>query len=108
MNVEARFAELETLAAAYAAAQAELDHLQEFRKSKKAILMKDAEMGGVTSAVMQERDAYRNVEYLDLLDGLQEATENALKLKWQLTIAQMKFEYWRTTQANKRAEMNLR
>lgn len=107
-EVERRFQELEKLSRDYAQAQALADHLVEFRKSKKAMLMKAAETSGINVSATQEREAYRHAEYVELLEGLRAATEEALRLKWALNIAQMRFEMWRTKQANKRAEMNLR
>lgn len=105
---EARFAEMEALAEAYAQAQAEADHLAEFRKSKKAMLMREAEVNGKTSAVIQERDAYAHPDYISLLDGLKVATENALRLKLKLEQFRMRFEWARTKAANRRAEMGMR
>lgn len=105
---EARFAELEALAMTYAQAQSTADHLGEFRKSKKSLLMREAEKRGFTSAAMQEREAYADPGYLELLDGLKAATETALAAKWKLEIARMRFEWARTKAANRRAEMNLR
>jgi len=105
---EARFIELEELAQQYAEAQAEANYLEEFRKSKKAALMKAAEVDGKTSAAIQEREAYAHPEYVTFLQGLKAATERALFLKWKLSLVQMRFESWRTLAANKRAEMNLR
>lgn len=107
-SAEKRFLELEDLARQYAEAQAEASYLEEFRKSKKAALMKQAELDGKSSAVIQEREAYAHQEYQAFLEGLKEATERALFLKWKLTLVQMRFESWRTLAANKRAEMNLR
>lgn len=105
---EARFDELSKLADEYAEAQAQAEHLSEFRKSKKAMLMKEAELAGSTSAAIQEREAYRHAEYVALLHGLKAATELALSRKWRLEIAKMRFEAWRTKQATRRAEINLR
>lgn len=106
---EARFIELEEIAMEYAQAQALAEHLAEFRKSKKATLMREAEVtGGKSSAAIQEREAYAHPDYIALLKGLQAATEKALALKWRLEITRMKFEWARTKAANKRAEMNLR
>lgn len=106
--LEKRFAELEDLAREYAQAQAEADHLAEFRKSKKALLMREAEAAGKTSAVIQEREAYAHKDYIALIEGLKEATEKALYLHWRLKLVQMRFDSWRTTEATKRAEMNMR
>lgn len=105
---EARFEELSKLADAYAAAQAQAEFLDDFTKSKLAVLMKAAEAQGASSAVIQEREARRDGEFIRHLEGKKVATEQALALKWKLTIAQMRFEHWRTKQATKRAEMNLR
>ena len=93
---ESRFVELAALAEAFASAQATVDHLSEFRKSKKALLMRDAEARGFNTAAMQEREAYAHAEYVALLDGLKQATEQALAAKWKLEIARMRFGYWRT------------
>jgi hypothetical protein len=105
---ETRFAQLEELALEFAEAQAQADHLGEFRKSKKALLMKEAEALGIKTAAIQERDAYAHPEYVSLLNGLKVATERALACKWKLELARMRFEWARTKAANKRAEMNLR
>ncbi len=107
-DLEARFAELEQLADAYAEAQADADHLSEFKKAKKAMLMKESEVKGQKTAAIQERDAYAHPDYVSLLLGLKAATERALSCKWRLELAKMRFEAWRTRAANKRAEMNLR
>jgi hypothetical protein len=105
---ETRFAQLEELALQYAEAQANAEHLGEFRKSKKALLMKEAEVSGIKTAAIQERDAYAHQDYIKLLDGLKAATERALSCKWRLELARMRFEWARTKAANRRAEMNLR
>jgi hypothetical protein len=105
---ETRFQQLEELALQYAEAQANAEHLGEFRKSKKALLMKEAEVSGIKTAAIQERDAYAHQDYIKLLDGLKAATERALSCKWRLELARMRFEWARTKAANRRAEMNLR
>jgi hypothetical protein len=107
-STEKRFLELDQLAEQYAQAQAEADMLYEFRKSKKALLMKEAELDGAKSAAIQERDAYAHPDYVKLLEGLKAATERALSCKWRLELTRMRFEWARTMAANKRAEMNLR
>ena len=107
-EVEKRFQEFTELAEAYAAAQAQSDYLDDFTKSQLAMLMKVAEAEGATSAVIQEREARRDGVFLTHLNGKRAATEQAIALKWKLTIKQMQFEMWRTKQATKRAEMSLR
>ena len=89
----------------YAKAKSERIHLEEFRKSKKALLMKEAMVAGFDSAVSQEREAYAHRDYQALLQGLAVAIEKEETLKWQLTAAQMKTEVWRTESANERMEV---
>lgn len=99
---------LESLADQYAQAQAHADHLAEFRKSKKALLMIEAEKAGHKTTAAQEREAYAHADYIALLDGLKVATEQALSLRHRIKACEMRFEAWRTKQATRRAEMNLR
>jgi hypothetical protein len=89
----------------YAKAKAERIYLEEFRKSKKALLMKDALSNGIEAANAQEREAYANPEYQALLKGLAAAIEAEETLKWMLEAARMKTDIWRTEQANTRLEV---
>jgi len=85
----------------FAKAKAERTYIEQFRKSKKSILMKqsmETTIGG------QEREAYAHPEYVLLLDGLKAAVEIEEKLKWDITAAELRVEIWRTEQANNRAE----
>ena len=86
----------------YAVAKAQRIYLEEFRKTKKALLMKEAMARGIDSAVAQEREAYAHYEYQELLQGLQVAIEKEETLKWKLTAAQMKADIWRSEQASER------
>ena len=86
----------------YAQAKAQRVYLEEFRKTKKALLMKEAMSRGVDSAVAQEREAYAHSEYEALLKGLAAAIEHEETLKWKLTAAQMKADIWRSEQASER------
>jgi hypothetical protein len=86
----------------YAEAKAQRIYLEEFRKTKKALLMKDAMARGIDSAVAQEREAYAHYEYQELLLGLQVAIEKEETLKWKLIAAQMKSDIWRSEQASER------
>lgn len=90
---------LRTQAPAYAKAKAERVYLEQFRKSKKALLM--AECKDKTAA-MKEVYAYAHPEYVQLLQGLQAAVEQEEALKWTLTAAEAKIEIWRTQSANER------
>lgn len=91
-------------APAYAKAKSERIYLEEFRKSKKAILMREAEIAGHKTGAAQEREAYAHVDYIALLDGLRQAVEQEEVLRWRIVAAQAKIEAWRTIEANRRAE----
>ena len=88
--------------AKFAEAKAQRIYLEEFRKTKKALLMKEALELGFESAVAQEREAYASVDYQLLLKGLQVAIEKEETLKWMLVAAQMKADIWRSEQASER------
>jgi hypothetical protein len=83
----------------YANAKANRIYLEQFRKSKKALLM--AESPEKTAAA-KEIYAYAHPDYIVVLDGLREAVEKEETLKWKLTAAEAKIEIWRTESANNR------
>lgn len=86
-------------AKAYAQAKAEVTFIEQFMKSKKAILFSEA-MGNTIA----EKDAYayKHPEYLELLDGLREAVEEAERLRWLLVAAQARIDIWRSQEASNR------
>lgn len=86
-------------APAYAKAKGELAHLEAYKSSLKAILMKRS---GESAIGAQEREAYAHEDYQKLCVGIGAATEQAELLKWRLTSAQMRFDAWRSEQANNR------
>jgi benzoyl-CoA reductase/2-hydroxyglutaryl-CoA dehydratase subunit BcrC/BadD/HgdB len=88
----------------YAKAKSERVYLEEFRKSKKAMLMQEAEINGHKSAVAQEREAYAHADYMALLEGLKAAVEQEESLRWLIVGAQAKIDVWRTIEANRRIE----
>lgn len=106
-KLEARFKELEDVAAKHSQAKSEVSHLEEFKKSKLAMLMKECESKH-SSCAAQEREARCHPEYLELLEGLKAAVEMEAFARHKLKIAELRFEAWRTVMANKRAEMQLR
>jgi hypothetical protein len=77
-------------------------YIENFLRTKKALLMKVAMAKGIDSGVAQEREAYAHPEYQELLLGLQVATEREEALKWKLIAAQMKSDIWRSEQASER------
>lgn len=83
----------------YAKAKGELAHLEAFKSSLKAILMKKS---GETAVSAQEREAYAHQDYQNLCDAIGQATEKAELLKWRLTSAQLRFDAWRSEQASNR------
>lgn len=85
----------------FAAAKAERVYLEEFRKSKKALLMAESP---AEAANAREQYAYSHPEYLALLDGLKAAVQAEEKLRWDLIAAQARVDIWRTRQANNRAQ----
>lgn len=88
----------------HAEAKANRVYLEQFRKSKKAILMQEAEREGIKTIAEREAYAYAHEDYLGLLDGLKVAVEREEYLKTQIGVAQLRIELYRTEQANQRAE----
>ena len=85
----------------FAAAKAQRIFLDEFRKSKKAILMGQSP---AKSAVEREQYAYSHEDYLALLGGLKAAVEIEEKIRWDMIAAQARIEIWRTQCANNRTQ----
>jgi hypothetical protein len=83
----------------YAQAKAEVTYLEEFRKSKKAILFSQA-IGNTVAD--RENQAYAHPEYQELLKGLQAAVERAEELRWKLIAAQARIDVWRSQEASNR------
>jgi hypothetical protein len=84
----------------YAKARAERVYLEEFRKSKKALLMQqhsDKPIGA------QEREAYAHPEYIGLLAALRVAVEAEENARWMLIAAQTRVEVWRSQEASNRS-----
>ena len=103
-KIESRMAELRTISARYSKAYAEKCYIEEFKKSKLAILSKAYEQKGHKTAAAQEREARADPEYLELLNGLLHSIEESERLRWQLKLAELAIEIWRTQESSKRAE----
>ena len=86
----------------FAEAKAQRVFIENFLRTKKSLLMKEAMARGIDSGVAQEREAYAHPEYEELLRGLQEATIREETLKYMLIAAQMKSDIWRSEQASER------
>ena len=83
----------------YAKAKAERVYLEEFRKSKKAMLM---QIHGDKPIGAQEREAYAHPEYIGLLAALKVAVEAEETARWTLVAAQARVEVWRSQEASNR------
>ena len=70
-------------------------YIEGFLKSKKAMLMILAKLRGVTSVTAQERDAYADAEYIQLLQGLSAAVEDEETLRWKLEAAKLRIEVFK-------------
>jgi hypothetical protein len=104
MDIERIMHEYRTRVAEYSKARAKRTYVEEFKKSKFAILMKEAERQGFKTAAAQEREAYACQEYIDLLDGLQAAVEAEERLRYDMKALEMQAEVWRTLRADERFE----
>lgn len=88
----------------YAQAKGDRVYLEQFRKSKKAMLMLEAEKQGIKTGQERESYAYAHPDYLALLTALQVAVEKEEYLALIIRGCWTKLELWRTQQANERAE----
>lgn len=86
----------------FAQARADRIYLEEFRKSKKALLMKKSMETAINA---QERDAYAHPEYCQLLDGIREAVAIEEELRWHMIAAQARIDIYRSQEATARMEM---
>ena len=82
-----------------AQARADRVYAEEYRKSLKAILMKEH---AALPAVAQEREAYADQRYLAHLEALKVAVEAEEAARWRMVTAQAAVEVWRTLSANDR------
>ena len=83
----------------YAKAKGELAQLEVYRHSCIALKAKEATGSSVAA---REMEALASEDYQNLCKAIGIATEQSESLKWQLEAAKMRFEAWRTEQANNR------
>jgi hypothetical protein len=83
----------------YAEAKAERVYIEEFRKSKKALLMAESTE---PAANAREQYAYSHPEYILMLQALKEAVKVEESLRWQQIAAQLRVEVWRSQEASNR------
>ena len=106
MNIEKLFEDWRNSIDKAAKAKADVVYLTEFRKSKKAILMQEAENNGHKTGQERESYAYAHPEYLELLKGLRVAVETHENLRNRMVIAQERIGIYRTHEASKRKEFS--
>jgi hypothetical protein len=85
-----------------AMAKANVKYIEQFRKSKKALLRMESD--GKTEGAKDDY-AYSHPEYLELLEGYRVAVEQDEKLRHLVDAAKIKIEVWRTEGANVRANI---
>ena len=88
----------------YGEAKAQRVYLEQFRQSKQALLMKDALKVGIEATNAQEREAYADPEYVQLIKGMALAIEKEETLKWELEAARLDIEIWRSREATNRTQ----
>lgn len=91
----------------YAKAKSDRIYCEEYRKSLKSMLMKDALKDGHNAVNAQEREAYASEEYIRHLKALREAVEVEENLRWMLIAAEARIEVWRSQEASKRSEIKM-
>lgn len=103
-NVEELLNDYREKAMAYARAKAHRTYIEEFKKSKFALLMRQADKDGFKTAAAQEREAFASEDYRELLDGLKAAVEEEERLRYDMKADEMQLEVWRTIRADERQE----
>jgi hypothetical protein len=104
MTAEQLIHRIRELADEFAKAKSQRVYLEHYRKSKLAILMKQADVAGFSTAAAQEREALSEEDYIDLLKGLAAATEQEERARYDLEAAKLAWETWRTRRADERNE----
>lgn len=74
-------------------------YLEEFRKTKKALLMAQCDEKAVNA---REQYAYAHPGYQQLLEGLKAAIEVEETIKWHMESARMRVDIWRSHEASNR------
>ena len=100
-KVEAAAEFIKNNASKYAEAKGERIYLDQYRKTKKALLMAECDEKAQQA---KETWAYAHMDYEELLEGLKQAVVTEETLRWQMVAAQTKIEIWRTQQANNRGQ----
>jgi hypothetical protein len=88
----------------YATAKAHVTYMMEYRKTLKAMLMRDC---AEKTESAKEAYAYSHPDYIKHLEGLKEAVAIAEQHRWWMVGAEAKIEVWRSLESTNRAEGKL-
>lgn len=77
----------------FAEAKAQRIYLEQFRSTKKSLLMNESTE---KAANAREQYAYSHPDYQELLSGLRAAVAIEEDLKWKLEAARLRIEVWKT------------
>jgi hypothetical protein len=83
----------------YGRCKANVIYLQEFRKSKKSILMNQSDLKTESA---KEAFAYAHQEYQDHLAAIRVAIEEYEAMRWMMIAAQAKIDVWRSLESSAR------
>jgi hypothetical protein len=87
----------------YAQAKANRIYVEEYRKTMKAELCKQALASGIEAVNAQEREAYSAPAYKSHLEAIRQAVEEEERLRWMMVAAQARIDVWRSMEASNRA-----
>jgi hypothetical protein len=87
----------------YAQAKANRIYVEEYRKTMKAELCKQALVAGIEAVNAQEREAYSAPAYKSHLEAIRSAVEEEERLRWMMVAAQARIDVWRSMEASNRA-----
>ena len=83
----------------YGRCKANVIYLQEFRKSKKSLLMNQSDLKTESA---KESFAYAHEEYQDHLAAIRVAIEEYETMRWMMIAAQAKIDVWRSLESSAR------
>jgi len=103
-EVEGYLAQIEYVAPSYAQAKANTYQLQEFKKTQRSLLY-----GKAVGRTVADKENWVSMqpEVAESIKGVAAAIEREERLRWELKVAELHIEVWRTEQANRRLETKL-
>jgi hypothetical protein len=106
LDIEITLQYIRDKAEPYAVAKSQMKYLEEYRKTKKALLMIEAAQEGIKTGQEREAYAYAHKEYIELLNGLKAATYESERLRLSIKAAELRIDVWRSQNAASRFEHN--